>query len=238
MTDWDGHVLRSHPTLSVKWGRETKVTVPHDLELSCDVTQLQCHQHFTWRLPHFMVQAERSRIDFVATLPSVQFSRIFVNFSAGPRLQLIPSTGPRDHMPLTLGLMTGGGRDCPDPTRGRWDHEKIEEMLSDPIARLTFFQELQTNIRNSTVVGRAATDATLDDALEKSCANYSRNSWSLLLPRCATIHPTARIGTATPFERFGHSTTSDRGLSRSETCGKTDATTLTLALAKEKGKLA
>ena len=58
MTDWDGHVLRSHPTLSVTWGQETKVTVPHDLELSCDVTQWQCHQHFTWRLPSFMVQAD------------------------------------------------------------------------------------------------------------------------------------------------------------------------------------
>ena len=33
---------------------------------------------------------------------------------------------------------------------------------SDPIARLTFFQ----TIRNSTVVGRAATDGTLDDAWE------------------------------------------------------------------------
>ena len=69
-------------------------------------------------------------------------------------------------MPLTLDLVTDGMRHCPGLTRGRWDHEKIEEMLSDPIARPTYFQELETNIRNSTVVGRAATDATLDDAWE------------------------------------------------------------------------
>ena len=69
-------------------------------------------------------------------------------------------------MPLTLDLVTDGMRHCPDPTRGRWDHEKIEEKLSDPIARLTFFQELETNIRNSTVVGRAATDDTPENAWE------------------------------------------------------------------------
>ena len=96
----------------------------------------------------------------------MQLSCIFVKFSACRRLQLIPSTGPRDHMPLTLDLVTDGMRHCPDPRRGRWDHEKIEEVLSDPIARLTCFQELETNIRNSTVVGRAATDATPDDAWE------------------------------------------------------------------------
>ena len=56
-------------------------------------------------------------------------------------------------------------RHCPDPTRGRWDHEKIEEMLSDPVARLSFFKELET-IRNSSIVGLAATEATPDDAWE------------------------------------------------------------------------
>ena len=130
------------------------MTVPHDLELSCDVTQLQCHQHFTWRLPHFYGSSGRSRIDFVATPPSVQFSRIFVKISAGRRLQLIPSTGPRDHMPARI------------PREEDGDHEKIEEVLSDPIARLAFFQELETNIHKSTIVGRAATDDTPDDAWE------------------------------------------------------------------------
>ena len=40
-------------------------------------------------------------------------------FSAGRRLQLIPSLGPRDHVPLTLDLVTDGMRHCPDPTRPR-----------------------------------------------------------------------------------------------------------------------
>ena len=77
----------------------------------------------------------------------MQFSRIFVNFTAGRRLQLIPAAGPRDYMPLTMDLVTNGMRHCPDPTLGRWDHEKIEELLSDPVARLTFFKELETKIR-------------------------------------------------------------------------------------------
>ena len=59
-------------------------------------------------------------------------------------------------MPLTLDLVTNGMRHCLDPTRGRWDHEKIEEMLSDPFARLTFFKELETKfeIRRSCDVQR------------------------------------------------------------------------------------
>ena len=98
------------------------------------------------------------RVDYheLILLPhSVQFSRIFVNFTAGRRLQLIPAAGPRDHMPLTMVLVTNGMRHCLDPTRGRWDHEKIEEMLSDPVARLT--------------LGLAATEATPDDAWKTSC---------------------------------------------------------------------
>ena len=116
--------------------------------------------------PTFCVSSGRSRIDFVATPPSVQFWRIVVNVTDGRRVQLIPAAGSRDHMPLTLDLVTNGMRHCPDPTRGRWDHEKIEDMLSDPVARLTFFKEFETQIRNSSIVGRAATDATPDDAWE------------------------------------------------------------------------
>ena len=92
--------------------------------------------------PTFDGSSGRSRIDFVATPPSMQFSRSFVNFTGGRRQQLIPAAGPRDHMPLTLDLVTNGMRHCPEPTHGRWDHEKIEEILSDPVARLTFFKEL------------------------------------------------------------------------------------------------
>ena len=100
--------------------------------------------------PTFYGSSGRSRIDFVATPPSVQFSRIFVNFTAGRQLQLILAAGPRDHMPLTVDLITNGMRHCPDPTRGRWDHEKIEEMLSDPVARL-IFKEFETKIRKSSM---------------------------------------------------------------------------------------
>ena len=95
-------------------------------------------QTFYLAAPTFYVTSGRSRVDFVATPPSVQFSRIFVNFTAGRRIQLIPAAGPRDHMPLTLDLVTNGMRHCPDPTCGRWDPEKIEEMLSDNVARLIF----------------------------------------------------------------------------------------------------
>ena len=89
-----------------------------------------------------------------------------VNFTAGRRLQLILAAMPRDHMPLTMDLVTNGIRHSPDPMRGRWGHEKIEEMLSDPVARLTFFKEFETKIRNSSIVGLAATEATLADAWE------------------------------------------------------------------------
>ena len=54
MLDLNDRLGRPRAEESSKWERETKVTVPHDLELSCDVTLLQCHQHFTWRLPHFI----------------------------------------------------------------------------------------------------------------------------------------------------------------------------------------
>ena len=67
----------------------------------------------------FYGSSGRSRIDFVATPHSVQFSRIFVNFTAGRRQKLIPAAEPCDHMPLTMDLVTNGMRHCPDPTRGR-----------------------------------------------------------------------------------------------------------------------
>ena len=108
------------------------------LSSSSSPASSQPHHHRPHHLatPTFSGSSGRSRIGFVATPPSVQCSRIFVNFTAGPRLQLIPAAGPRDYMPLDL--VTNGMRHCPDPTRGRWDHEKIEEMLSDPVARLIF----------------------------------------------------------------------------------------------------
>ena len=142
MTDWVGHAPKNHMTSLEQWERELKETVPHVSDHFYVDTQLLCHKRFIWLHPHFMVQADDHE--------SI----------------LLPQPGPRDHLPLTLDLVTNGLRHCPDPTRGRRDHEQIEEMLSDPVARLTFFKEVETKIRNSSIVGRAATEATPDDAWE------------------------------------------------------------------------
>ena len=128
-----GHAPKNHMTSLEQWERGWRETVPHVSEPLYVDTQLLCHKHFIWLHPHSNGSSGRSRIDFVATPPSVQFSRILVNFTAGRRLQLIPAAGPRDHLPLTMDLVTNGMRHSPDPTRGRWDHEKIEEMLSNPL---------------------------------------------------------------------------------------------------------
>ena len=117
--------------------------------------------------PTFYGSSGRSRIVFLATPPSVQFSRIFVKISAGRRLQLIPSAGPRDHMPLTLDLVTDGLRHCPGSHwRKMGPPRKLKKCSRIPLRGSRSSQELETNIRNSTVVGRAATDATPDDAWE------------------------------------------------------------------------
>ena len=168
MTDWDGHAPKNHMTSLEQSEREWREAVPHASEPSHVDTQLLCHKTFHLATPTFCGSSGRSRVDFVATRPSVQFSSIFVNFKASRRLQLILAAGPRDHMPLTLDLVTNCMRHCSDPTRGRWDHKKIEEILSDPVARVTFFKEFDT-IRNSTIVGLAATEATPDDAWKMSC---------------------------------------------------------------------
>ena len=81
-----------------------------------------------------------------------------------------------------------------------------------------FFQELETNIRNSTVVGRAATDATPDDAWEvriipETAGPYfhksaPRSTRPLALERRRLLKD---VGTAPTF---------DKGLSRSDTWRK------------------
>ena len=166
MTDRVGHAPKNHMTSLEQWERESRETVPHVSEPSHVDTQLLCHKRFIWLQSHFMVRVDDHESILLPPLPSVQVSRIFVNFTAGRRLQLIPAAGPRNHMPLTLDLVTNGMRHCPDPTRGRWNHEKIKEMLSDPVARFTFFKKLETKIRNSSIVGLATTEATPDDAWE------------------------------------------------------------------------
>ena len=134
-------------------------------ELSLPAISLLCHPLFRLATPTFCGTSGRSRMDFVATPPTVQYSRVFVDVTAGRRLQLIPSTSPRDHMPLTLDLVTTGL--CrPDPTCGRWDHEKIEDMLSRiPSRGSPSFRSLRQKTRTSTIWG-AATDAKPDVAWE------------------------------------------------------------------------
>ena len=172
-------------TLSEQWERWWRETVLHVFWRPFTSTLNSCATRVSSGYTTFYVSSGRSRIDFVATHPSVQFSGIFVSFTAGRRLQLIPAAGPRDRMTLTMDLVTNGMRHCPDPTRGKWDHEKIEEMLSDPVARLTFFKELQTQIRNSSIVDLAVTEGTAGDAWENLVQITAGNSWAPLTPQGA-----------------------------------------------------
>ena len=97
--------------------------------------------------PTFYGSSVRSRIDFVATPPSVQFSRIFVNFTAGRRLQLILAAGPGPY------------------ARKMGSRESRRNALRSR-CKAHFFKELETKNRNSSIVGLAATEATPDDAWE------------------------------------------------------------------------
>ena len=172
----------------------------------------------------------------------MQFSRIFVNFTAGRRrLQLIPAAGPRDHMPLTMYLVTNGMRHSPDPTRGRWDHERIEEMLSDAVARLTFFKELETKIRNSSIVGLAATEATPYDAwenivqiIQETAGPYLHQGAPRLSRPLALERRRLLLELGTARRLTGASGCKDRD----HTSGETDATLFSLALEKTKGNVA
>ena len=204
MTDWIGHAPKNHMTSLEQWEREWKETVPHVSEPLYVDTQLLFHKRFIWLHPHFMVRVDAHESILLPHLLLCNSRVFFVNFTAGRRLQLIPASEPHDHMPLTMDLVTNGMRHSPDPTRGRRDHEKIEEMLSDPVARLTFFKELETKIRNSSIVGLAATEATPDDA------------WENLVQ---IIQETGGPCLQTSATGAWHSTTSDRLFMRSESCG-------------------
>ena len=117
-------------------------------------------------------------------------------------------------------------------------------MLSDPVARLTFFKELETKIRNSSVVGLAATEATPDDAWE----NLMQIIQETTGPYLHQGAPRPGFGTKTSTTGTWYTTTSDRLLKRSESCGEskdrdhtsgeTDASIFSLALEKTKGNLA
>ena len=131
---------------------------------------------------------------------------------AGRRLQVIPAAGPHDHMPLTMDLVTKGMRHSPDPTRGRWDHEKIEEMLSDPVARLTFFKlelgparRLTGSSDDQSLVETAKTEIT---RVEKQMRRFSRELEEGTRKQDAfTVYRYARLlagtGIGSKHSRFG-----------------------------------
>ena len=146
MTDWVGHALKNDMTSLEHLGAGVEGDSATRFRALVRRHSIVVPQTFHLATPTFYGSSGRSRIDFVATHRSVKFSRIFVNFTAGRRRQLIPAAVPRDHMPLTMDLVTNGMRHSPDPTRGRW--------------------ELETKIRNSSIVGLAATEATPDDPWE------------------------------------------------------------------------
>ena len=167
MTDWVGHAPKNHMTSLEQWEREWRETVPYISEPLYVDTQLLCHKRFIWLHPHFMVRVDDHE---VATHPSVQFSRISVNFTAGRRLQLIPAEGPRDHMPLTMDLVTNGMRQCPDPTRGKvGSRENRRNAPRIPLQGSLSSRNSRQKIRNSSIVGLATTEATPDDAWKTSC---------------------------------------------------------------------
>ena len=147
-----------------RWERELRETVPHVLELFYVDTQLLCHKRFIWLHPQFTVRVDDHES---ILLPHALLcnSRIFVHFTAGRRLQFIPAAGPRDHMPLTMDLVTNGVRHCLDPTRGRWDTRKSKKCSRIPLPG-SLFSRNSTQISNSSIVGCAATDASPDDAWE------------------------------------------------------------------------
>ena len=185
---WTDGLLMSLPTrcmpvlmldLNDRLGRRPRAEEPHDLigTVGAGVEgdsatrfralvrrhSIAVPQTFHLATHIFYGSSGRSRIDFVATLPFVQFSRIFVNVTTGRRLQLIPAAGPRDNMPLTMDLVTNGMRHSLDPRVEGGITRKSKKCSRIP---LTFFKELETKIRNSSIVGLAATEATPDDAWE------------------------------------------------------------------------
>ena len=217
MTDWVGHALKNHMTSLEQWEREWRETVPHVSEPWNVNTQLLCHKSFIWLHPHFMVRVDDHESVLLPHLLLCNFRR-FLSIS---RLEDGYSWFlPRDHMPLTMDLVTNGMRQSPDPTRGRWDHEKIEEMLSDPVARLTFFKELETKIRKFVDRGTCSDRGHSWWCRGKSRADNSRNRWSLRTPGSATTYSATCFGTKTSVTGTWHSTTSDRLLRWPESWGE------------------
>ena len=89
MTDWVGHALKNHMTSLEQWEGDSATRFRALVRRH----SIAVPQTFHLATPTFFGSSGRSRVDFVATHPSVPFSRIFVNFKAGRRLQLIPAAG-------------------------------------------------------------------------------------------------------------------------------------------------
>ena len=163
MTDWVVHALKNHMTSLEQWEREWRETVPHVSEPLYVDTQLLCHKRFILLHPHFMFRVDDHESILLPHPLLCNFRVFFVNVTTGRRLQLIPAAGPRDNMPLTMDLVTNGMRHSPDPRVEGGITRKAKKCSRIP---LTFFKELETKIRNSSIVGLAATEATPDDAWE------------------------------------------------------------------------
>ena len=129
--------------------------MPHVSEPLYVDTQSLCHKRFIWTITN----------RFCCHTPFCAIFAYFCQFH-GWKTATVPAAGSRDHMPLTMDLVTTDMRHSPDTTRGRWDHEKIEELLLDPVARLTFFKQQKTKHSHLVDLGLTATEATPDDAWE------------------------------------------------------------------------
>ena len=110
-----------------------------------------------------------------------------------------------------MDLVTNGMRHCADLTRGRWDHENIEEMLSDTRRKAHFLQGvLRTKIQNSSIVGLAATEATPDDAWENLVQKIQETAGPYLHPGAPRPTRPLALERKTSVAGTWHSTTSDR----------------------------
>ena len=140
MTDWVGHAPKNHMTSPEQWERGWEGDSATRFRALLRRHSIAVPQTFHLASPTFYGSSGRLRIGFVATPPSMQFSRIFVNFTAGRRLQLIPAAGPRDYMPLTMDLVTNGMRHCPDPTARKMGSRENRRKALRSRCKAHFFQ--------------------------------------------------------------------------------------------------
>ena len=195
---------------------------------------VRAYDHESILLPHLLLCNSRASL-LIST--------------AGRRLQLIPAAGPRDHMPLTMDLVTRWHATLPGPyARKMGSRESRRNALRSRCKAHFFSRNLRQNIRNSSIVGLAATEATPDDAWE-NLVQIIQETAGPCLPQGAPRPARPLVfGTKTSTTGTWYSTTSDRLLKRSESCGEskdrdhtsgeTDASIFSLALEKTKGNAA